>query len=140
MYPFGKTTEYAIRAIGVLDSAKGKPLFIHEIAEQGDISKRFLEQIMIKLRTAKMVESVRGKSGGCKLIRSVDEITLAEVVRAAGGTKLGMDSDEPVPDGPGMKKLRKCADDINQMIRDYLVKTTVADILGKRRRTKKIEA
>jgi len=134
MQPFGRSTEYCIRALGVLDAAKGQPLYIQEIADEGKIPKKFLEQLMIRLRKANMVEVSRGIGGGCRLQRPVDEITLAEVVRAAGGTKLGVDDDEPVPDGPGMKKLRKCADDINSMIRDVMVKTTVADLLGKRKR------
>ena len=47
-----------------------------EIAGRQGIPTDYLDQIMIRLRAGKLVESTRGRSGGYRLARSPDEITM----------------------------------------------------------------
>lgn len=77
---------YAAR-IMVYMAAKGgqKPVTKHEIAEAEAISVDYIGQILVKLRTAGLVASFRGKKGGFMLARSPSSTTLFDVVRATEG-------------------------------------------------------
>jgi Rrf2 family protein len=78
--------EYALRALIVLGLNDGKDLVrIQTISEQQNIPKRFLEQILNDLRTAGILESRRGLTGGYKLRLRPDQITLAKVIRLIEG-------------------------------------------------------
>ena len=58
---------------------------IQEISDQQNIPKRFLEQILNDLKSARVVESKRGVAGGYRLSRPPEKITLAEVIRHVEG-------------------------------------------------------
>lgn len=57
-----------------------------QIAERQGIPKQYLDQLMLILRKAGLVESVRGRQGGYKLARSASAITLLDVVVALEGS------------------------------------------------------
>src|SRR5437016_4084275 len=78
--------EYALRALLVLGLQYDRPVVrIQTISEQQNIPKRFLEQILNDLKSAGVVQSKRGVSGGYRLARRPEEITLAVVVRHIEG-------------------------------------------------------
>jgi Rrf2 family protein len=80
--------EYALRALVVLGSAydqRDAVVRIQTISEQQNIPKRFLEQILNDLRSGGILESRRGVSGGYRLRKSPEQITLAEVIRRIEG-------------------------------------------------------
>jgi Rrf2 family protein len=52
------------------------------IAERQQISLAYLEQLFLKLRRAGLIESARGRSGGYRLGRPADAITVADVMAA----------------------------------------------------------
>ena len=58
---------------------------IQTISEQQNIPKRFLEQILNDLKSAGVVRSKRGVSGGYRLARRPEEISLAVVIRHVEG-------------------------------------------------------
>ncbi len=58
------------------------PTRIKWIADTHKIPQRFLVQILLQLKTAGLVKSVRGASGGYNLARKPEDISLAEVIRA----------------------------------------------------------
>lgn len=58
---------------------------IQSIAKRQNISDRYLEQLMGKLRRAGLVVSVRGAGGGYRLARPASEISVGEVLRALEG-------------------------------------------------------
>ncbi len=76
--------EYA--CVAVLELAANcndpQPVRIKAIAESQGIPQRFLVQILLQLKTAGLVMSVRGASGGYQLARSPEKISLAEVITA----------------------------------------------------------
>jgi Rrf2 family protein len=76
--------EYACVAMLELAAnyAESQPLRIRAIAEAQGIPQRFLVQILLQLKTAGLVVSVRGASGGYQLARPPEEITLAAVINA----------------------------------------------------------
>lgn len=78
--------EYALRALLVLGLNYDQPVVrIQTISTEQNIPKRFLEQILNDLKSAGLVESRRGVSGGYRLARRPEEITVAAVVRHIEG-------------------------------------------------------
>ena len=78
--------EYALRAMIVLGMNYGKgPVQIQEIAEREKIPRKFLEQILLELKKAGLLQSRRGAGGGYQLIRPPEEVTLARVIRIIDG-------------------------------------------------------
>lgn len=80
--------EYALRALLVLGrdyQEDDSVVRIQEISDQQNIPKRFLEQILNDLKSARVVESKRGVAGGYRLSRPPEKITLAEVIRHVEG-------------------------------------------------------
>src|SRR6267378_2174546 len=78
--------EYALRALLVLGLQYDQQVVrIQTISQQQNIPKRFLEQILNDLKSAGLVQSRRGISGGYRLARPPEQITLASVVRHIEG-------------------------------------------------------
>src|SRR6201992_1107867 len=81
-----KKTDYALRALFTLvDHFGGQPIPIRELARRNDVPKRFLEQIMLALKTQGWVDSTAGIRGGYFLARNPAKITMGEVVRYFDG-------------------------------------------------------
>ena len=78
--------EYALRALLVLGLNYDQPVVrIQTISEQQNIPKRFLEQILNDLKSAGIVASRRGVTGGYRLARRPEEIPLSAVIRHIEG-------------------------------------------------------
>jgi Rrf2 family transcriptional regulator, cysteine metabolism repressor len=58
------------------------PVHLKDIAEKHGISQSFLVQILLQLKSAGLVESTRGQSGGYLLCKRPSEISLADIVHA----------------------------------------------------------
>jgi Rrf2 family protein len=76
--------EYA--CVAMLELARNygepQPVRIKAIADAQGIPQRFLVQILLQLKTAGLVASVRGAAGGYQLTRPPDKVTLAQVINA----------------------------------------------------------
>jgi Rrf2 family protein len=67
----------------MLDMARnynGGPIQLGEIAKRQDVSVKYLEQIIIPLKKAQYITSVRGPKGGHILTRPPEKITVGEIV------------------------------------------------------------
>lgn len=96
--------KYALRALVALARAgRGAAMTIGDIAETQAIPKKFLEQILLELKRAGIVESKRGKAGGYGLFRPADMISFGEVLRLIDG---------PIAPLPCLSKIayRRCVD------------------------------
>lgn len=78
-------SDYAIRALVALAAAGEGPVKGERVAREQSIPLTFLENIMVDLRNAGLVESRRGSDGGYWLARPPSEVSLAEVIRAVDG-------------------------------------------------------
>ncbi|MGB7599866.1 MAG: Rrf2 family transcriptional regulator [Candidatus Sulfotelmatobacter sp.] len=58
---------------------------IREIAYEENLPEKFLELILLELKNARMVESVRGAKGGYQLRRDPSDIRLSEIMRLIDG-------------------------------------------------------
>ncbi len=77
--------EYAAKAVLYLSLKHPKVVTIHEIAENHNIPLKYLEQILLILKRAKLLESHRGVRGGYTLARRPEEISIGEVLRVVDG-------------------------------------------------------
>jgi Rrf2 family protein len=77
--------DYALRACAELAAAGDGPIKGDRIAQSQEIPLKFLENILLDLKHAGLVQSQRGAEGGYWLARPPDEIVLAEVIRAVEG-------------------------------------------------------
>jgi Rrf2 family protein len=90
-------TDYALRAAVELAAAwdEGLPVKGERLATSQTIPLRFLENILLQLRHAGIIESRRGADGGYKLARAPEQITLADVIRAIDGPLAGVSGRRP---------------------------------------------
>jgi Rrf2 family protein len=58
---------------------------IREIAAESDLPEKFLELILLELKNARIVDSVRGARGGYRLRRDPAEIPLSDIIRLIDG-------------------------------------------------------
>ena len=78
--------EYAIRALLDLAVHHGEGLVpIQEVARRLGIPQRYLEQVLLLLKRAGLLESKRGSAGGYQLVRAPAAISVGEVLRAVEG-------------------------------------------------------
>jgi Rrf2 family protein len=79
-------SDYALRAlIEIAGRTESGPVSAEEIGRLQDIPHGFLQAILADLRRAGVVVSQRGQSGGWRLGRSADEVSVADVIRAVDG-------------------------------------------------------
>lgn len=90
-------SRYGLRML--LDMAKHSgdgPVQIGSIAKRQDISVKYLEQLIIPLKRAKYIKSIRGPKGGHLLARPPEDITVGEVVDLLeGGVTLASCIEQP---------------------------------------------
>jgi Rrf2 family protein len=81
--------KYALKALLALADEAGaeapKPLTIEEIATRSGTPKRFLEHILLELRKAGVVSSIRGRAGGYSLLKAPREVSISELLRRIDG-------------------------------------------------------
>ncbi|MEJ1992170.1 MAG: Rrf2 family transcriptional regulator [Maritimibacter sp.] len=65
-------------------------LSLTDLSKRQNISLPYLEQLFVKLRRAKLVESVRGPGGGYRLAKPPSEIRVADVLEAVDETVSAM--------------------------------------------------
>jgi Rrf2 family transcriptional regulator, cysteine metabolism repressor len=80
-----RRTDYATRAVLALTLDGGGPLKLDELARRTAVPQSVLEQVMPTMRTAGIVRSERGPSGGYRLNKKPEEITLERIVRLFQG-------------------------------------------------------
>ena len=77
---------YALHSLIVLAERGGdQPMMIADIAEEANVPRKFLEQILLGLRNEGLLASKRGVGGGYMLKRMAGKITVGSVVRAMDG-------------------------------------------------------
>jgi Rrf2 family protein len=79
-------TRYALRALlHLVEFGGGDPVQLATIAGAQQVPRKYLELIMLDLKRAGFVSSVRGPSGGYRLARTPEDISFGEVIRTLEG-------------------------------------------------------
>ena len=110
------------------------PVTLAGIAERQNISLSYLEQLFGKLRRNDLVASVRGPGGGYCLARALNEVSVADIIRAV---------DEPL-DATSCGGKRNCHDEhtcmthvlwtnLNSRMFDYLSSVNLGDLVRQQR-------
>ena len=73
--------DYGVRIIRSLGSSDGKKT-VQEICKQECIPEKFAYKILKKLRDAGLIESLRGSSGGYRLIKPLNSFTVYDIIAA----------------------------------------------------------
>ena len=77
---------YALQAMMMLARHHNQgAIRIRDIAYEENLPEKFLELILLELKNARMVESVRGAKGGYALRRPPNDIHLSEIIRLIDG-------------------------------------------------------
>ena len=127
---------YAVRAmLDLTFHSNGKPVRLQEISTRQAISLHYLEQLFRKLRNGQAVKSVRGPGGGYVLGRSMDEISVKNVLDCVG-ENIDPAKDIIGPEDPDAKttefKLsRSYFENLGIIMQEYLQTTTLGDLLRK---------
>lgn len=90
--------EYGVRAMVALAHHYGHgPMSIAAVAKESSVPYAYLEQLIVPLRKAGLVESKRGALGGYQLTRSPELVVVGEVYRVMEGLVAPMDcvSEDP---------------------------------------------
>ena len=86
MMKISTKTEYGLRCLlRLARQPDGEALSITEIAHEEHVPKQYAQQILMRLRRAELVKSLRGTDGGFVLARSADSMSVGEVVRVLEG-------------------------------------------------------
>ena len=83
---FSTRGEYGVRMMVELARHHGAgPISLTEMADHESLPRPYLEQLVVSLREAGLVQSTRGAHGGYQLTREPAEIRMGEVLRALEG-------------------------------------------------------
>ena len=141
---------YALQALMMLARHYNQgAIRIRDVAYEEDLPEKFLELILLEMKNARIVESVRGAKGGYQLRRPPSEIRLSEIIRLIDG---------PLAPFGDAEQLRSLIDrdaehralyqvflDVRDAAAKILEHTSLADIVGqgpestRRKRKKKSE-
>lgn len=141
---------YAVRAmLDLTFHSNGNPVRLQEISTRQAISLHYLEQLFRKLRTGRVVKSVRGPGGGYVLARSMDEITMKDILECVGeninpakdimglpssGVDMKSTEGEPVRVNTNEFRLTKnYFENLGVIMEEYLTTTTLGDLSRKSR-------
>jgi Rrf2 family transcriptional regulator, iron-sulfur cluster assembly transcription factor len=124
---------YAVMAMA--DLAKygaTEALPLSAIADRQQISLAYLEQLFLKLRRARLVESARGRSGGYRLARPAAGISVAEIMAAVeeGVRMTRCHGEEAIPCVAGQRCLTHGLwDALGEQISAFLESVSLADVI-----------
>jgi Rrf2 family protein len=123
-------TEYA--CIAVLELAarhsNSEPVRIRDIAEAHGVPSRFLVQILLQLKTAGLVQSIRGAAGGYQLAREPEEITLLDVMMVVDA-QLGQVTSSATRSTVTTRALHRTWKTVAAKERELLADVTFADLV-----------
>ncbi len=119
-------SQYGLRVLGDLIRnwrAGNGYLQVGELASRCDTSQKYLEQVLLPLSHAGILESKRGQHGGYRLNREPSDVSLAEALRHLEGLLM------PIPkwadDNADSSELARVLRRVRDSIRDILENTSI---------------
>lgn len=125
---------YALRIMLELGRHEGEgcvPLPV--IAENQQISEKYLESIVSVLAKARLVEGQRGKGGGYRLTRPLSECSVGEILRLTEGSLAPvscLDGDTNACPRAGQCSTLPMWEKLDRLINGYLDSVRLSDLLG----------
>jgi Rrf2 family protein len=108
------------------------PVLMGALAEKEGLSRKYLHTLLTALRSAGLVRSIRGASGGFVLARPPAEIRLDEVLQAVEGPLCLVDcvDDEQICGRSNRCTARRVWQELSDAIKDLLANVTLADLIA----------
>ena len=107
---------------------------IRDIAAESDLPEKFLELILLELKNARIVDSVRGARGGYQLRRPPSKIPLSDIIRLVDGPLAPMGDAEQLRGLIAKDADHRALYEVFLAVRDAAAKilenTTVADLVA----------
>jgi Rrf2 family transcriptional regulator, iron-sulfur cluster assembly transcription factor len=127
-------SRYGIRLL--LDMTKhngSSPIQLGEVAKRQNLPLKYLEQIIIPLKKANYLESLRGRKGGHRLAKPASEITVGEIVALLenGSALVDCTGDQTVCDRSAVCPVRLVWKEASEALFGVLNKVTFADLAQK---------
>ena len=126
---------YALQAMMTLARKRDQgAIKIREIAADSDLPEKFLELILLELKNARMVDSVRGAHGGYRLRRDPATIPLSDIIRLIDGPLAPMGDAEQlrglIQKDAHHRALYQVFLEVRDAAAKILENRTIADIVG----------
>ena len=124
---------YALRVlIDMAEHQAGGYVPLKEIAERQEISEKYLESIVKTLVKEQILEGLRGKGGGYRLRKEPDQYTVGQILRVMEGSLAPVACLEE--GSAPCARVAECRtlslwSGLNDLIRDYLDRFTIADLM-----------
>ena len=124
---------YALRVMIDLARNSGEGYIpLKDIAERGQISKKYLEIIVRELVGAKLLTGVSGKGGGYRLSRAPEDYSVGEILEVTEGSLAVVaclaNGAQECPRATGCDTLPMWSE-LNSIIHDYFYKKKLSDLL-----------
>jgi Rrf2 family iron-sulfur cluster assembly transcriptional regulator len=124
---------YGLRALLYLAEQDPEAITsVREISEQENVSPDYLEHLLYALKAAGLVESVRGASGGFRLAKPAEEISLKDIFLALDENTRPLwclGEGEPCP-RMGECRSRPIWDELGEIVEGFLSRTTLASAVS----------
>jgi Rrf2 family protein len=106
---------------------------IREIAAESHLPEKFLELILLEMKNARIVDSIRGARGGYRLRRNPDQIPLSEIIRLIDGPLAPLGDAEQLRTLIAKDSDHRALYEVFLAVRDAAAKilehTTIADLI-----------
>ena len=121
---------YALRVmVGLAMRPQGEYVPLKEIAEEEDISQKYLESIMSILSKAGFVDAVHGKGGGYRLNRPAESYTVGSILKLTEGNLSPVSCTSQGCSRPTCCTAMPMWERLEKMIDDFFEGITIADLL-----------
>src|SRR5438309_2553433 len=125
---------YALQAMMMLARHYNQgAIRIRDVAYEEELPEKFLELILLELKNARLVESVRGAKGGYRLRREPADIRLSEIIRLIDGPLAPFGDAEQLRDlidrDSEHRALYRVFLDVRDAAAKILDNTTLADLI-----------
>ncbi|MFN4227457.1 MAG: RrF2 family transcriptional regulator [Candidatus Ratteibacteria bacterium] len=134
---FSTKTRYGLRALidlGVYYD--GKPVLVKEIAKRQNLSERYLEHIMLALKKAGILRSIKGGKGGFMFLKEPSEIKISQIIEILEGPLSPVECVEKkeVCERSETCVARELWSDIKSQILKYLEGITLKQLIEKQKK------
>ena len=120
---------YSVKALLDLSLQPGYgPTSVRAIAQRQELPAPYLEKLLIEMRRAGLVESVRGSQGGYRLGRSPTQISLGQILEAVGETIEPLPRHTPDADQAGDWVTFSLWNRLHQKLKEALYSISLEDL------------
>ena len=116
-------SQYAAKAMLELSLNPDKPLTLSSLAQSQGISISYLEQIFALLRKERLVKSTRGPGGGYSLGKSLDDISIGDIVQAINNGTSGKKKEMNTHD-----ERQELWNELSEIVNTHLSSVTLAQV------------